>query len=57
MDKVREQKTFIRWDETKAEAKKITLSAWIQWYHKPYESDWREAYVKAQDRRWMLLEG
>lgn len=44
------------YDEMKAVAKQIGLSAWVQWYHKPYECDWKEAYNKALDRRWKVLE-
>ena len=45
------------YDPMKSEAKNISLSAWVQWYHKPYECDWQDAYNSALGRRWKVLEG
>lgn len=38
----------------KIEEKQLSISAWTQFYHKPYECDWKEARQKAIDRKWRL---
>lgn len=52
MGKVKDQRTFIPYDETKSEAKKIGLSAWTHWHHMPYECDWQNAYEEALKKFW-----
>ena len=38
------------------EALKQGLSSWRQYYHKPFETDWKTARVKALDKKWRCYE-
>lgn len=38
------------------EALKQGLSSWRQYYHKPYELDWKAARIKALDKKWRSYE-
>ena len=42
------------WDVWKNEQKKISLSAWTQFYHKPYECDWLRAHNMALAKKWQI---
>ena len=46
------KKGFIPWDETSEAKRNTRVSYWKQFYHKPYECDWREATQKATERVW-----
>lgn len=48
--KERFRKGYIPWDETKAAKKNARAIHWTQFYHKPYQCDWREARRKAIER-------
>lgn len=50
------QKGIAAWEAKKEEIKMIKLSSWIQFYHKPYQSDWIEARKKAIEKRWEVLD-
>ena len=41
---------------TKQELKSLSVSAWTQRYHKPYQCDWNEAYNEALQRTWDIKE-
>ena len=38
------------------EALRQGLSSWRFFYHKPYANDWKEARIKALDKKWRALE-
>jgi hypothetical protein len=38
------------------EALKQGVIPWRQYYHKPYELDWKTARIKALDKKWRALE-
>lgn len=46
------QKGYIPWDETKEAKKNVNISAWTQFYHKPYQDDWKDARQQATERKW-----
>jgi len=52
----RYRRGFLPWDETKEAKKNIRVSAWTQFYHKPYQTDWKEAHQKAVARRWRYID-
>lgn len=37
---------------SKADSMSASLSSWIHFFHQPYKSDWKEARIKAIDRKW-----
>ena len=48
------RKGFIPWEDTKDHKKNTRVGYWKQWYHKPYQTDWREATQKATERVWKI---
>lgn len=47
----RVRKGFVPWDSTKEFKKATSVSAWTQFYHKPYQTDWQQAHNKAVERK------
>ena len=52
----RYKKGYIPQDETKEWQQGVSTSAWTQFYHKPYQCDWKEARQKAIERKWRYNE-
>ena len=48
------RKGFIPWDDTREQKKNTRISYWKQFYHKPYQCDWREATMKATEHVWRI---
>ena len=38
--------------QNRSEALKQGVASWTQFYHKPYQTDWRDAHRKAIDKKW-----
>ena len=50
----RYRKGFIPWDSTKEYQKNTSVSAWTQFYHKPYQTDWQQAHNRAVERKYNI---